>query len=434
MTLWVNITTDDLDDLGTVEEMDEPEPEGLIQIAMIIVGILSVSGTIGNALVLYVFSRQKQKLSSTIFILTLAGTDFISSLVTMPYTIAMEILKYQVEYDVVCKLYHFLVTTTIPFSAFVMVAIAVDRYLCIVHPFKHTMTIKRAKISVALLAALAGTLGLFCCLVYGVNSEAVYDPNVVANFTSIFVSVNASTEFSSQTSYWNFTLEDLKKRIHVVVNKGYCHKDGMIFDKSFFSVYQKIYSAFFAICAVIVIVLYAIIYRSVLTRRRQRLHLTKKCCGFWTQTSGVENEHEQTEFTVLNNGKVDKDKAATANGSSPKYKESIQMEKMPVEKNIASEQTAKSDTDALVRPSGVSRAKLEKLRMANIKTALMLSIVALTYIVAFMPAWLMAHQVLPMNVIVFYLYFTYNVANPIIYAFLNQGFRNHLQSLIKCGI
>lgn len=426
MEIWINGTA--YKHLG---EMDETEPESLIQIAMILVGILSVSGTIGNALVLYVFSRQKQRLSSTIFILTLAGTDFVTSLVTMPYTIAMELLRFRIDYDIVCKLYHFLVTTTIPFSAFIMVAIAVDRYLCIVHPFKHTMTIKRAKIIVSLLALLAGTLGLLFCLVYGVSSEDIYDPAVAANFTSLFDDGNGTSVDDRNFNYWNFTIEDLKKRKHVV-NKGVCHKDQMIFSISFFDVYKKIYSAFFAICAVIVIVLYAIIYRSVLSRRRQRLHLTKKCCGFWTQTATLENEHEQTEFTILNNGKVDKDKATTVNGSSPKYKESIRMEKMPAERNASTDQSTKSDTDALVRPSGVSRAKLEKLRMANIKTALMLSIVALTYIVAFIPAWLMAHQVVPMNVIVFYLYFTYNVANPIIYAFLNQSFRNHLQSMINC--
>lgn len=423
---WGNATVYELE-----EDMDETEPDKLVQVAVAILGVLSVSGTIGNALVLYVFSSQKQKLSSTIFILTLAGTDFISSLVTMPYTIAMELLKFKIEYDVVCKLYHFLVTTTVPFSAFVMVAIAVDRYLCIVHPFKHTMTIKRAKIIVVLLAILAGTLGVLCCMVYGVSSSSYYDPNAAANFTPLFDTGNGINETHIPVSYWNFTLEDLKRRTFIV-NKGMCHKDELIFDKSFFSVYQKIYSAFFAICAVIVIVLYAIIYRSVLTRRRQRLHLTKRCCGFWAQPTTLENEHENTEFTVLNNGKLDKDKSAATNGNSPKYKESIQMEKMPVEKNVAAEQNAKSDTDALVRPSGVSRAKLEKLRMANIKTAVMLSIVAITYIVAFTPAWLMAHHVLSMNVVVFYLYFTYNVANPVIYAFLNQGFRNHLQSLTNC--
>ena len=421
-----------LDNITITEEMEDSEPDSLIQIAMIIVGILSVSGTIGNALVLYVFSRQKQKLSSTVFILTLAGTDFISSLVTMPYTIAMELLRYRIEYDIVCKLYHFLVTTTIPFSAFVMVAIAVDRYLCIVHPFKHTMTIKRAKILVTLLAGLAGILGLLSCLVYGVSSEAIYDPNVAANYTSLFDSTGNDTLGSTRHfSYWNFTIEDLKKHSYFV-NKGICHKDGVIFDKSFFDVYQKIYSAFYAVCAIIVIVLYAIIYRSVLSRRRQRLHLTKKCCGFWAQSANVENEHEQTEFTILNNGRPDKDKSTVLNGSSYRDKETIPLQKVPSERNSNVESQAKSDTDALVRPSGVSRAKMEKLRMANIKTALMLSIVALTYIIAFTPAWLMAHQVVPMNVIVFYLYFTYNVANPVIYAFLNQGFRTHLQFMINC--
>ena len=110
-----------------------------------------------------------------------------------------------------------------------------------------------------------------------------------------------------------------------------------IFDNSFFVVYQKIYYAFFAVCSVIVIVLYGIIYRTVLNRRRQHL-----------------------------------------------------------------------------------------------KTALMLSIVALTYIVAFMPTRLMALSVLNFNMVIFYLYFTYNVANPINYAFLNESFRNQLQDLVKC--
>lgn len=252
-------------DLNKVIEMDDPD----VQIAMVIVGILSVSGTIGNALVLYVFARQKQKLSSTIFILTLACTDFATSLVTMPFTIAIELLKYKVEYDAVCKIYQFLVTTTIPFSAFVMVAIAVDRYLCIVHPFKHTMTLQRAKVIVSLLVLLAFTLGLLCCLMYGTNSKEV---SCIKTNATIALATYNDTQWIrvvDDPKKCNATMEEINIRI---VNKGNCHKDKIIFDESFFVVYQKIYSAFFAICAVIVIVLYAIIYRSVLTRRRKRLH------------------------------------------------------------------------------------------------------------------------------------------------------------------
>ena len=425
MSSNISDTTSLENEYKRVVEMDDPE--SLVQIAMVIVGILSVSGTVGNALVLYVFSRQKQKPSSTIFILTLACTDFTTSLVTMPYTIAVELLKYKVEYDAVCKIYFFLVTTTIPFSAFVMVAIAVDRYLCIVHPFKHTMTINRSKIIVALLAGLATTLGLICSLMYGVRVKEI---SCIAKMNSTessrtWYNNTSSTRTVEYSNQCNMT-EDISITIK---DEGYCHKDNIIFDASFFNVYQKIYSAFFAICAVIVIVLYAIIYRSVLTRRRKRLHLTKTCCGFWAETTAVETETEQTEFTTLNNGSKERDLTC----DSPQIKIGpLQPEINSTECKTPTCFKNKTDSDALVRPSGVSRAKLEKLRMANIKTALMLSIVALIYIVAFMPAWLMAHQVLGMNVVIFYLYFTYNVANPIIYAFLNQSFRNHLHTLVKC--
>ena len=50
------------------EENDMDEPKSIRYVAMGILVILAIAGTIGNGLVLYVFSRQKQKLSSTIFI------------------------------------------------------------------------------------------------------------------------------------------------------------------------------------------------------------------------------------------------------------------------------------------------------------------------------------------------------------------------------
>ena len=71
-------------------------------------------------------------------------------------------------------------------------------------------------------------------------------------------------------------------------------------------------------------------------------------------------------------------------------------------------------------------------RVQHIKTALMISLVVLIYIFAFMTAWLMALEVLTYNVVIFYFYFAYNVANPIIYTFLNESFRNHLQTLVSC--
>lgn len=393
--------------------MDEAEDSRLVYIAIGLMSLFSVVGVIGNALVLYVFSSFKQKLTSTIFILTLATTDFITCLVTIPFTIAVEALEMRLEYDIVCKLYFFLMTTTVPFSAFVMVAIAVDRYLCICHPFKHVMTIKRAEYIVAFLCVFAVILGILCSLNYGVLDVNAPNRTISSNVTTTSV-LNGSTvaypvDIINITTSHTDVFAESKPELVCLIVKG--HDDPY----SFFHVYQKIYSSFFALCCLIVMVLYAMIYRSVLARRRQRLKVvTNQCCGCW---NSLPNEIEQTEFSTLNNETSFVQKDEEKNNKA-------------VQKN--GNDTSISDKDVIMKPGGLSRAKLEKMRMANIKTAFMLSIVTLVFIVAFLPSWLVALRVFKMNVVVFYLFFIYHNANPVIYAFMNNAFRSKLKELFTC--
>ncbi|OWF55367.1 orexin receptor type 1-like [Mizuhopecten yessoensis] len=404
-----------------MSEEEETVSKEQLYTAIGMLAVFSVVGVIGNALVLYVFSNFKQKLTSTIFILTLAGTDFITCLITIPYTIVVEILEYSLYYNIVCQIYQFLITTTVPFSAFVMVAIAVDRYLCICHPFRHAMTIRRAEYIVAVLCALAVMLGILCCLNYGVLD--MYADIPVSNSSS----KNGTTMYNSSTllsghfatgnaihNATNFTYDQPVLTERVLIQAGVCMPISM--DNPFFHVYQKIYSSFFAICAVIVMVLYAIIYRSVLARRRQRLKIvTNKCCGFW---NAIPNETETTEISTLTNVSDVPD---------------VEKHDKSVQKNGTNSSTPQpGEKDVIIRPSNVSRAKLEKMKLANIKTAFMLSIVTLVFIVAFLPSWLVALRVFKMNVVVFYMYFSYNVANPVIYAFMNNTFKAQLKELFKC--
>jgi len=74
----------------------------------------------------------------------------------------------------------------------------------------------------------------------------------------------------------------------------------------------------------------------------------------------------------------------------------------------------------------------EKSLMANIRTAVMLFVVTIVFLIAFLPAWLMSLGVVEHNAIVFYLYFVYHVANPFIYAFMNKSFRDDLGKVVKC--
>ena len=58
--------------------------------------------------------------------------------------------------------------------------------------------------------------------------------------------------------------------------------------------------------------------------------------------------------------------------------------------------------------------------MANLKTAAMLFVVTVVFVITYLPAFLMVLHLVPYNMIVFYLYFANNVANPVIYSFMNQ--------------
>lgn len=388
------------------EEEANPDDAVLFQIAMVMLCVFSVVGVIGNALVLYVFSNFKQKLTSTVFILTLAGTDFITCLITIPFTIVTEMLNYKLHYDILCWIYQTITTTTVPFSSFVMVAIAVDRYLCICHPFKHAMTLCRARVIVAILCAFAVTLGIICAMMYQIK-DMVRIEDIFINYTR----GNSSIVYTNKTT------------ITEVIDENMCLP--IDHNNPFFQIYQKIYSSFFAICCVIVMILYAIIYRYVLVRRRQRLRVNNKCCGF---CAAVPSDVETTEITTLNNEVTTEvrqdEKSDTAfhkNGTNSTEKDTI-----------LRPGGVSSEKDTILRPGGVPRAKLEKMKLANIKTLFMLSIVNLVFIVAFLPSWLVALRVLNMNIVVFYMYFLYNVANPVIYAFMNNSFRTQLKQMFGC--
>lgn len=74
----------------------------------------------------------------------------------------------------------------------------------------------------------------------------------------------------------------------------------------------------------------------------------------------------------------------------------------------------------------------EKTLIANIRTAAMLFVVTIVFLIAFLPAWLMAYRLLEYNQVIFYMYFVYHTANPFIYAFMNKSFRDDLGKVLKC--
>ncbi|XP_060073146.1 orexin receptor type 2-like [Ylistrum balloti] len=376
------------------------EPLGTESIAIIcMLAVFSVIGTVGNVLVIYVYAQRKDHLTSSVFILALAGTDFITCLIVIPYTIVAIFETYVLRFDAVCKFYNFLITSNVPLSAFIMVAIAVDRYICICHPFVHIMTVPRAKTIVSLLGAFACVLGLITALHYDVYQTL---PDI-----SAFLSNGSNLEQCE------------------IIYTGVCQPTSKILNDSFREVYQKIYASFFLICVLLVIGLYSLIYRSVISRRakRQKQKRVKQFSTTMVQTDEtahvtVNNTSSQT-MSGTDTTTVDMNVEIKENGTCSKA----------VTQKLNNGETVPLKS---APPKNTMKEKKDHILLANIKMAIMLCIVTVVFIIAFLPAWLMALQWITYNEFGFYIYFIYNVANPVIYAFMNPTFRNDLLKLQSC--
>lgn len=423
-------------------------PEELL-VVMTYLSVLSVVGAAGNGLVLYVYARKKDTLVSTLFILVLAVVDFMTCLVVVPYTIFMEYKDFYIDINVVCKLYLFLITSNIPFSALIMVAIAVDRYFCICHPFLHVMTVARAKVMIAALAAFATSLGICVSLTFG-----VYPVVHTSNTSSENNSSTASTPWLSVTQLDRVTFasvnftddvnEERSTNEPSVVRSGKCEANDLIISHAFQWYYQKLYTALYPMCLAIVVVLYALIYRRVLYRRsRRQKQKSRSLALVQSLTSAVRRRGRPRETSTtedimvlppsgaLNefNSCVTSTDPCTAVGTA--YVSPAAVDVGGKRRSTGAEGGVVDGRIGMLQANGRSRrsSKADTTFLANMKTAAMLFVVTVVFVVTYLPAFLMVLDLIPYNIIVFYMYFANNFANPVIYSFMNQNFRSDLRKI-----
>ena len=103
--------------------------------SIIYTSTLMMTGATGNAVVLYVYFFKWVKSTSRIFILFLAGLDFLNCVTTLPTEIF--IMRYHFMFDIpwLCKISRFGTYTMNSASAAILVGIAVDRYKRICRPY-----------------------------------------------------------------------------------------------------------------------------------------------------------------------------------------------------------------------------------------------------------------------------------------------------------
>ena len=118
--------------------------------------LLIIVGTIGNSLVIYVVvNNSGMRTPRNFFIVNLAVSDLLLSLLTMPFTLLEILQKYWTLGEILCKLICPLQSISIFVSTLSITAIALDRYFLIMYPTKKILNTTRVAITLVLIWVLS---------------------------------------------------------------------------------------------------------------------------------------------------------------------------------------------------------------------------------------------------------------------------------------
>ncbi|XP_049593353.1 neuropeptide FF receptor 2 [Syngnathus scovelli] len=130
---------------------------------------------LGNALVCFmVLRRRSMRTVTNLFILNLAVSDLLVGIFCMPTTLVDNIITGWPFGNLVCKVSGTVQGISVSASVFTLVAIAVDRFRCIVYPFKQKLTIATSKLIIAVIWVLAAIISCPS----GVMLHVAHEPSV----------------------------------------------------------------------------------------------------------------------------------------------------------------------------------------------------------------------------------------------------------------
>ncbi|OCT70184.1 hypothetical protein XELAEV_18037105mg [Xenopus laevis] len=111
---------------------------------------------IGNMLVCFIVLKNRQMRTVTnMFILNLAISDLLVGIFCMPTTLVDNLITGWPFDNIMCKMSGLVQGMSVSASVFTLVAIAVERFRCIVYPFRQKLTLKKAIITIIVIWVLA---------------------------------------------------------------------------------------------------------------------------------------------------------------------------------------------------------------------------------------------------------------------------------------
>ncbi|CAH8560848.1 unnamed protein product [Schistosoma bovis] len=321
----------------------------------------------------------------TFFILVLACVDLLVCCFVVPLTFYMEYIHLQPSTDIWCKTHAFLNICNIMFSSLLIIAIALERYLTICHPLRRILTMKRAKYL---------TLGLaIFCILYGILGALHHSLGITNDEPNIKQCCDTPE----------------------IPNATYI-------EKLTYDILQKGNTASFILSILSVIILYSLILRVVIkTHRAQRY------------TPVINHNTIPYNTIIIHNTKMLNRNQRSAISSN--------------DLNNTTTTTTTSDIEHLTndphqhqhhRKSLTNRIKMnlsiknitESTLWREIRSASVLFVVAVVYIIVFTPALLTANKLVQFNLLAYNTYYLNNMSNPLIYCFMSNAFRKKLKILL----
>ncbi|KAM7155270.1 neuropeptide FF receptor 2 [Molossus nigricans] len=130
---------------------------------------------VGNTVVCFIVMRNKHMHTVTnLFILNLAISDLLVGIFCMPITLLDNIIAGWPFGSTMCKISGLVQGISVAASVFTLVAIAVDRFRCVVYPFKPKLTIKTAFVIIMIIWVLAIAIMSPSAIMLHVQEEKYY--------------------------------------------------------------------------------------------------------------------------------------------------------------------------------------------------------------------------------------------------------------------
>lgn len=338
---------------------------------------VALLGCLGNGLVIVVcikFSRRVR--TAQFFILVLAVSDLLLCCLVIPYRIATYHCLFP---QLLCKLLEGTTYIVNMYSYFIIILVAADRYLAVCHPTAFALTLTRAHVSCAVLAALSVVLGLPAGLVAGRYVTAPHSD--VTCFT------------------------------------GVCFGDGgdyRVLTEDVIYIYSVFWFLVFLLLVLIVLTLYSLVFNSLRLRHNTKRRRSKERIALGALRYSAANIAQDFTDDVI---------------------EQCQLQPRPVrvsDTHRSPTWCVETTDDGAGEGHVTSRSggRDGTLPTTHYRVAKILLLVSVAFIALWLPFFLIKLHIVPNITTVRLTFFISAMINPIIYSFTNRNFRHNVITLI----